>query len=132
MPKNEYDPYLNTAKRSLQTQQDKKRKKDFISNHQKSKSFFQKDIDLNNYINLSHRFGQLLVISLIITIPYTIGTLFFLLISLTNYKNYQNLEVNSYLLKWTIGYEIIASILLLMIFKSAIYFKNNDETQIKT
>ena len=117
-----HDPYLDTARRSLDEEKIKLRKKKIQDITIKPKSFFSKNIIISDYIHLPENFQSFFLISLFIFIPYLFGTLILLVIL----KEYANLNIDSFMIAWTIGYEVIAFILLLVIMKSAIYFKKTS------
>ena len=117
-----HDPYLDTARRSLDEEKIKLRKKKIEDSTTTSKSFFSKNIIISDYIHLPENFQSFFLISLFIFIPYLCGTLILLVIL----KEYANLDIDSFMIAWTIGYEVIAFILLLIIMKSALYFKKTS------
>ena len=115
-----HDPYLNTVKRSLNEEKIKIRKKNIQREENlKSKDFLSTEVRISDYIHLPENFEKFFLISLFIFIPYLLGTLILLIIL----KEYANLNIDSFMIAWTIGYESIAFILLLLIIKSAFYFQ---------
>lgn len=119
----QHDPYLNTVKRTLDDKQNKERKRKFEKQNKtvKRQNFLEQNIDLNNYLPESLR--NILLTALFIMLPYIIGIIFlFLIIAQANVEIYNKIDANSFLLAWTIGYELIAFCLLLIIIKSAISF----------
>ena len=125
MTNSTYDPYLNTAKRSLQDRyykEQKKQRENLIT--EKPKSFFSQNINLSNYINLSENSINTIVLFAFISLPYITGLLFiFLVIAKANVEVFHEIAINEYFIYWSIGYEVLASILILIIIKSAINFK---------
>ncbi|MBU1667817.1 hypothetical protein KKC13_05310 [bacterium] len=118
-----HDPYLNTVKRTLDDKQSKERKKKFKqqSAHHNQQSFLEQNIDLNNYLPESLR--NIIGTALFIMLPYIIGiTFLFFIIAQANIDTYHKIEANSFFLAWSIGYELIAFFILLIIIKSAINF----------
>jgi hypothetical protein len=117
---NSNDPYRNTVKRTLEERECIKRRKKFIENssNRPSKAFLDQSVELPESIN------NILGLGIFALLPYMIGVMFiFLIIAQANIETYRNTDMNSFLLAWTIGYELIAAILLLFILKSAIEFK---------
>lgn len=119
-----HDPYLNTVKRTLSEEKIRKRKKKIENNKPKPKSFFSKHIILSDYIYLPESLQNLFLISLFILIPYTFGLIIMtLVIDYKSFSEYTEFNFELFMLTWTIGYETIAIILLLIIIKNAILFK---------
>lgn len=120
-----HDPYLHTVKRTLDDKQSKKRKKQFKESNikQNQQSFLKQNIDLDDYLpeSLRNIIGPLLFIML----PYITGVMFlFFIIAQANIETYNKIDANSFILAWSIGYEIIALCLLLIIINSAITFRS--------
>ena len=134
-----HDPYLNTAKRELVEKKNKIRKaKIEEKKKKKEKSFFSKNIVFSDYIYLPEYLQSPFLAIIFITIPYLSGlVLLYLFVYLDKIEaKLIAFNFNYFLLTWTIGYEITASLLLLLIFKSALTFKaqniNNDTLVQKT
>ncbi len=114
-----HDPYLNTVKRSLED----KRYKEKYEKHKIDK-FLKKKINITDYINLSEGMATVILFISFLIIPYIIGIGFiFFIIAQANLDAFRGININEYSVFWAIGYEVIASILLLLIVKSAIRFK---------
>ena len=127
MPMSTHDPYLATVKRTLQEKQQKEQKKEFIEkqNQVKRKSFFQQSIDLNDHIYLPESLQKTFALGVFIFIPYTIGLLFlFFVVAHADFQTYEDMGIDSYLLPWTIGYECIATLLIMSIIKSAVHYSS--------
>jgi len=121
-----HDPYLNTAKRELVEKKNKIRKaKIEEKKKKKEKSFFSKNIILSDYIYLPESLQQPFLAIIFTTIPYLSGlVVLYLFVYLDKIETKLiAFNFNSFLLTWTIGYETIAFLLLLLIFKSALTFK---------
>ena len=115
------DPYRNTIKRTLAEKKNIKRRNFFIerkNDNETSEEFLNQSVELPESVNNVLGFG------IFALLPYIIGiTFIFLIIAQANIETYRKTDMNSFLLAWTIGYELIGAILLLAIFKSAISFK---------
>jgi hypothetical protein len=114
------DPYRNAIQRTLEEKHSKERRKNFVekNNQQSSKAFLDQSVELPESVNNVLGFG------IFALLPYIIGlTFIFLIIAQANIETYRKTDMNSFLLAWTIGYELIAAIILLAIFKSALTFK---------
>jgi len=121
-----HDPYLNTAKRSLQNKKLQKRKQKYTKkiNYNESQSFLSQKIVLHNYLNLPESLQNIIGLTLFMFVPYSIGLLFiFVIVAKISIETYEKINMHSFLLSWTIGYEIMASLVLLLIIKDALLFK---------
>jgi len=121
-----HDPYLNTVRRSLDEKKMKIRKEKLKNEEeeQKAKGFFSKRVSLNHYIDLPESIQNLMLFIFFIAIPYFFGLMFiFFVLAQASVQSYKSLELNSFPLTWTIGYECLAFLLLLLIMKSALTFK---------
>lgn len=122
-----HDPYLATAKRSLKDKQYKelhqtKEKK----SHEKrtKKSFLTQKVNINDLLNLPEGTMNLLLFIAFLVVPYTVGIIFiFVVIARASLDTFKGIHTSEYALYWAIGYEVIASILILLIIKSAISFR---------
>ena len=120
-----YDPYRNAVRQSLGEKAQAKRKKFFIEQHQKekSKSFFQKKIYVTDFIDLPKGLVNIIIFILFIFIPYLIGITFtFIFLAKLSFHTYQSFQ-NPFAFSWVMGYELLATLLLLAIIKSALTFK---------
>lgn len=119
-----HDPYLNTVKRSLSEQKHKIRKEKMKEAQEESKSFLSKNIKISDYIYLPENLQNFFLLSLFILIPYSFGILILLiLMGYDAIQEHTTLNFDRFMLTWTVGYESIALILLLLIMKSAFTFK---------
>ena len=119
-----HDPYLNTAKRILTEKKDKVRKEKIKNIKEKPKSFLSKNIVISDYIYLPESLQKIFLLSLFILIPYLFGTIIILiLIGNGLFKENITFSFDFFMLSWTIGYETIAFILLMLIIKSAFTFR---------
>jgi hypothetical protein len=124
------DPYLDTVRRTFE---DKKYKELYKKKEQKKiNRFMQREINITDYINLSKEIANLLIAISFLILPYIIGVVFiFLIIAKANLEIYERIgnSVNQYLVSWAIGYEVIATFLLLLIIKSAIFFEKRAKAK---
>ena len=122
-----HDPYLNTVKRSLSEKKNKIRKdkiEDLKDSQKESNNFFSQNIILSDYIYLPESLQRFFLLTIFILIPYILGILImFTFIESEKFKELTTLTFDLYMLTWTIGYETIAFILLLLIIKSALTFR---------
>jgi len=124
-----HDPYLNTAKRSLQNKEFRKRKQKYAQriHHNKGESFLGQRVMLHNYFNLPEGLQNIIGLILFMFLPYTMGILFiFFIVAQASIETYKKIDMSSFLLLWTIGYEVMAFLLLSLIIKSALLFKKTQ------
>jgi hypothetical protein len=93
------------------------------------KSFSQQEVNLQNVpLFFVEGFEKLFLAIYFISLPYIAG-LFFLFFHIAKGKTEIFLSLNdesSFILTWAIGYEIIATLILLYIAKSAVSFTMNN------
>lgn len=127
MPFQTHDPYLNTVKRNINDKYYKGRKQYVeknINKEQESKGFLSQKIYFSDFSNLDEGVLNILVFIAFVLIPYIAGLAFiFILIAHANFNTFKDININDYLIYWTIGYETLAFILMLFVIKSAISFK---------
>jgi len=94
-----------------------------------NRSFLSQKLYLSDFINLPE--GTLnLLLFIAFVIPYIAGLAFiFFLIANANFDTFENININDYLIYWTIGYELLAFTLMLFVIKSAINFKKAKQIQ---
>ena len=122
---NVYDPYRNAVRQTLQDKAIEIRKKKFMekNNREKAKKFLQKKVYLSDFINLPEGLANSIFLGLFIAIPYLLGIIFiFIILAKASFHTYETIE-NSFAFSWVIGYEVLASLLLLMILKSSLTFR---------
>ena len=114
-----HDPYLDTVRRSLNDEKIKSRKNK-IDAEQK---FLSQNITLNNYIHLPEELEKLFILSSFILVPYIFGLFILYIIAFKEFNQFIKFNFDMLMLTWTVGYESIAILLLLIIMKSAFSFK---------
>ncbi|RUM75675.1 MAG: hypothetical protein DSZ11_01775 [Sulfurovum sp.] len=128
MPFQTHDPYLNTVQRDIQEKYYKNRKQIIEKREgtsQKTTNFLSHKVYLSDFINLPEGTLNIVVFIAFVLIPYLTGIAFiFLLIAKANFDTFKNININDYLIYWTIGYELLAVLFILLIIKSAINFNN--------
>jgi hypothetical protein len=118
-----HDPYLDTIRRSLNEEKIKSRKKKIENSTTESKSFFSKNIIISNYIHLPQSLEKIILLVTFVFIPHILGILvMFILVQYEIFKECTKFSFDIFMLTWTIGYETIALILLILIIKSAFNF----------
>ncbi|WP_294966879.1 hypothetical protein [Sulfurimonas sp.] len=82
----------------------------------KPKSFAKKEINLKDYLYVPDGLEPLLYTLYFVLIPYIIGSVFlFTTIAGANFDNFKLLDMSSFFIVWAIGYEIVATLLLISI-----------------
>ncbi len=119
-----HDPYLNTVRRTLNEEKIKSRKKKIEEKTIAEESFFSKNIIISEYIYLPEGVEKFLLINLFLFLPYLLGVIIMLVIlNIYTIEDYTTFNFDLFMLHWTIGYETLAVLLLLLIMKSAFIFK---------
>ena len=122
-----HDPYLNTVKRSLNEEKIKIRKKQIEDIHQQEKDFLSKNIIFSDYIYLPKHLQNFFIFITFITVPCICGIIVMsIVLNQKTFTEDTTFNFDLFILTWTIGYETIAFTLLLLILKSALYFKKTS------
>ena len=127
-----HDPYLDTAKRSIKNKLYKELSQEKEKPKKKnSESFLTQKVNINELLNLPEETVGLLLFIAFILIPYIVGVIFiFVVIARASLDIFTKIHTNEYFFYWAIGYEIVATTIILLIIKSAINFhqlQNNKE-----
>jgi len=120
-----HDPYLNSVKRALE---DKKYKELYKKEKAqgKIKSFIKQEFEITDYIHLPKTLANTVFVLLFFIVPYIVGLGFiFFVVAKANISTFLGINIKEYPVYWAIGYEVIASLLLFIIIKSAISYKNH-------
>ena len=127
MPFQTHDPYLNTVKREIDDKYYRHRKEIIAKRGDKNrqaKGFLSQKVSLSNFINLDESTLNILGFIAFAVVPYITGiTLIFLVIANANFDIFESINIKDYFIFWSIGYEFLAVLLILLIIKSAISFK---------
>jgi len=116
-----HDPYLNTVKRSLK---DKRYKELHDKKIKNTNDFLKKKFEITDYINLPEGLANIVFFISFLIIPYIVGiTFIFIIIAKASIETFSNINIDGYPVYWSIGYEVIASLLLFIIIKSAISYR---------
>lgn len=119
-----HDPYLNTVKRSLTEKKNKIRKEKIKEIEEEPQAFLSKNILISDYIYLPESLQKIFLLTLFIGLPYFFGIIvLFIILSYAAFKEYANLTFDLFMFSWTVGYESIAFILLILILKNAFTFR---------
>jgi len=89
----------------------------------KNRSFGSQNVDVNDYILSPAGWEGLMLSIYFLLIPYALGALFlFLFIARAIFEKFLLLDLASLFIVWAIGYEVLAFLLLTMIFFSYLKF----------
>jgi uncharacterized membrane protein len=125
LPFKTHDPYLNTVKREIKDKYYRERKQ-HMSEKKESNSFLSQKVYLHDFINLPEGTLNILLFIAFVVIPYVAGLAFiFFLIANANFDTFEDININDYLIYWTIGYELLAFILMILVIFSAIKFRKS-------
>nr|WP_321268440.1 hypothetical protein [uncultured Sulfurimonas sp.] len=103
---------------------DKKKKK---AKKQKNSSFSKKEINLKDYLYVVEGLEPLIYTLYFVCIPYIMGLIFlFFTIAGADFSNFKLLDVSAFFIVWAIGYEIVATLLLISIF--VMYLKYDEDS----
>lgn len=111
--------YYNQLKR----QNESKRKR----RNRQNKSFGSKEVDVKKIVWAPEGYEGFFIFLYFVTIPYIVGSIFlFFSVAGGEYDSFMKLNTSAFFIVWAIGYEIVATILLLIIF---LMFLRHDETK---
>lgn len=109
---------------------DKKIEHGSVHEHAKKKrvSFGSQKVELRDYVIAPDGYEELAYIFYFLSIPYISGAIFlFLFVAGANFDNFMLLDLNSFLIVWLIGYEIVAAFLLFWIFIMFLQYEKGDD-----
>ena len=113
--------YLSDLENARKYQQRQKKRR-------KQESFGSQNVDVTSYILAPKGYEKLMFTIYFILVPYLAGLLFlFLFIAKGNMGGFLVLDLTRFFIVWAIGYEVVASSILLAIFVSAIKFYTKKE-----
>ena len=125
---NTHDPYLTTVKMTLKEAEIKSRRKKVKNKKKKPKSFLSQSIHIGDYIYLPESLQKLFLLIIFIIVPYTIGIITMTIIGGSKgFEEHTQIVFDIFMLTWTIGYELLALLFLLLIIKSAFSFKRKKD-----
>lgn len=121
-----HDPYLNTVKRSLDEQRMRERKKRVTLKKEKIKneSYFSKKINLDQILDLPEGLQQIVLFIFFLLVPYSTGLLF-VIVTRLDMVSLHSEKINECLFFWTIGYEFLATILLVFLIQQSFTYKRS-------
>ena len=122
----QHDPYLVTVKRTLNEQRILKRKKRIESKRKKEvkESYFSKKINLNQILDLPEGLQEIIFFISFLLLPYSFGLIFALITNL-DIQCFNTNNFNDILFLWTIGYEFLATILIIFLIQQSLTYKTS-------
>ncbi|MDD5399943.1 MAG: hypothetical protein PHQ93_02005 [Sulfurimonas sp.] len=117
--------YYNQMLRESEIKKNSKRRHDIAST-----SFSSQEVEFSNYLLAPNGYEGIFYTIYFLTIPYAVGTVFlFFFIADASYGNFKLLDMSSFLIVWLMGYEIVATLLLIAIFLS--FLRHDDKSKKK-
>jgi hypothetical protein len=125
------DVYLETVRKrkndsgeSTAGRQRRKRKSfDEASNKERFEQFMKQEVSTDDLVLIPPEYAGITIFVLFLFLPKLVGMgFFFFYVSGGNIDTYHHVHTGGSLLDWVIGYEILAALALLVIFKKLISF----------
>ncbi len=89
----------------------------------KAESFGSQEVDIRDYIISPEGWEGVMFSFYFIAIPYVTGVIFlFLFVARGDMHNFLILDLTHFFIVWAIGYEVVASIILILLFVSYIKY----------
>jgi hypothetical protein len=103
--------------------------KDRLSKSRKKKETFgSQNVDVKDYIVSPEGWEGIMFTFYFLSIPYIAGIIFlFLFIARADMENFLVFDLTAFFVVWAIGYEIVASLILIAIFISYIKYMTRDK-----
>ncbi|MEK6660056.1 MAG: hypothetical protein AABY36_10270 [Campylobacterota bacterium] len=117
--------YYNQMLRESEMKKNSKRRQDVVST-----SFSSQEVEFSNYLLAPNGYEGIFYTIYFLAIPYAVGTVFlFFFIADASFGNFKLLDMSSFLIVWLMGYEIVATLLLIGIFLS--FLRHDDKSKKK-
>jgi hypothetical protein len=109
--------YYNQLKRDNAAKRKKRR----------PKSFGSQEVDVKEIVWAPEGYEGFFVFLYFISVPYIVGAIFlFFVVAGADYDSFMKLNTAAFFIVWAIGYEIVASIALLIIFWMFLRFDKDE------
>ncbi len=93
----------------------------------KSASFAKKEVDFSDYLYVPEGLEPVVYTIYFVLIPYIAGLIFlFFAIAGSDWENFKLVEISAFFIVWIIGYEIVATVILLCIFIMFLRYEDNE------
>jgi hypothetical protein len=98
------------------------------SSRKQNKTFGSQDVDVKDFIISPEGWEGIMFTFYFLSIPYITGIIFlFLFIARADLENFLIFDLTAFFVVWAIGYEIVASLILIIIFISYIKYMSKDK-----
>lgn len=93
-----------------------------------STSFGSQKVDFKDYVFAPEGYEGIFYTLYFLMIPYMVGAVFlFLFVAGADYNNFMLLEISAFFIVWMMGYEIVATLLLIAIFISFLRYEKKPK-----
>jgi hypothetical protein len=97
-----------------------------VKRNQKNVSFTSQEVHISDYLYSPDDWESVFYTLYFTFIPYLTGATFlFFAVAGADYANFKLMDMSAFLIVWIIGYEIVATSILLLIFMSYLRFRKN-------
>lgn len=94
------------------------------------KTFGEKEVDFSTFLPMPEGMEKLFLLIYIIIIPYVTGLIFlFIFVAKGRFNDFISLDLAMFMAVWAIGYEVVGSIALVVIFYKMLRFKHVEAEQ---
>lgn len=91
-------------------------------------SFGSQKVDFKEYVFAPEGYEGFFYTAYFLMIPYMVGALFlFFSVAGADYDNFMLLDISAFFIVWMIGYEIVATLLLISIFASFLRYEKKPK-----
>ncbi len=95
------------------------------------KTFGEKEVDFSAILPMPEGYEKLFIFIYLVTIPYAAGLLFlFIFVAKGHFENFMSLDIAMFMAVWSIGYEVVGSISLIIIFYQMFKFNRRAKEQV--
>ena len=119
----------NKDLRLVRVRRDMKEYKNRVDAGRKNRaSFGSQEVDVKDFIISPEGWEGIMFSFYFLSIPYITGVIFlFLFIARADLENFLIFDLTAFFVVWAIGYEIVASLILIVIFVSYIKYMTKDK-----
>lgn len=94
----------------------------------RSKSFGSQVVDIKEYLHVPNGYEYIAYTLYFVLIPYIAGSIFlFFAVARSNFNNFKLLNDAAYFIVWLIGYEIVATLMLLYILSLFLRYDEDED-----
>jgi len=103
-------------------------KKKTRTKKKKSESFAKQEVNFKDYLYVPDGLEPFVYAIYFVVIPYVVGAIFlFFTIAGADFSNYKLLDMSAFFIVWIIGYEIVATIMLIGILIMFLKYDDDDD-----